>query len=440
MRSEPLANPPQKHSALLELLSSPYFVFAVAMCVRLAIIFLTKSYREVEHTEIIRVATSLAKHGTFADAFGKQTGATAHVAPLYPILLSFIFRLFGTGVAGEITQEIFSSAIASLTYAGLPLLSAAIGCDPLLGGIAGLAGGILPMNFWSESKGSFEAALAGFFLMLFCLAICRLWRSQVFSVASAVTIGLISGLALLTSPSLAPIIGTVLLAGFVLFGSKPGNRYGSFFLVASLCTVASLCPWAIRNRLALGGFVWSRSGLGLEFDISNNDIAAANWLDNIDSGWFQKSHPYFSAEERSKVIAMGELAYNREKMAEAKSWIASHPTHFLKLCLERAYYFWFPRMKRPVQRALMAVFAIGGLIGLGRLFRDRNRAAWIFLCVLTAYPLVYYLVESFARYRCPIDWLLIFLSVLAVWSFVVGPSRSAESVQATELPLQSLNR
>src|SRR5271166_4039693 len=109
MPLDAFAKPVLRNGVLLRLLSSPYFVFSIAFCVRLAIIFGTKSYLQVEHTEIVRVATSLAEHGTLADAFGRQTGPTAHVAPMYPILLSLIFRVFGTGLAGEIAQEAFSS-------------------------------------------------------------------------------------------------------------------------------------------------------------------------------------------------------------------------------------------------------------------------------------------------------------------------------------------
>src|ERR1700722_3832284 len=181
---------------VLFLFRSPFFALAISFCIRLAIILATKSYLQIEHTEIVRVATSLAQHGTFADAFGPHTGPTAHVSPIYPILLSGIFRVFGTGTAGEIAQEVFSSLIASLTYAGLPLLSAAAGFDPLLGGVAGILGGMLPVNYWSETKGSFEAALAGFMLMILCIATLRSWRLQNLSAASAVALGMICGIAL----------------------------------------------------------------------------------------------------------------------------------------------------------------------------------------------------------------------------------------------------
>jgi hypothetical protein len=415
-----------------DLLRSSWLVFAVAFSVRLALVFGTKSYLQVEHTEIVRVATSLARHSAFADAFGPHTGRTAHVSPLYPIVLSVVFRVFGTGLAGEIAQEILSSLIASLTYAILPLLSSAAGVDAAIGGLAGIVGGAVPVNFWSETKGSFEASLAGLMMAAFCLITCRYWRSQDFSVVTGAITGLISGFGLLVSPSLAPVVLTCLTQGFLLFTAR--KQYLLFVATAVITSALCLAPWVLRNQRALGGAVWTRSGLGLELSISNNDVANANWLDNIDSGWFQRSHPYYSRVERESLAAVGELAYNREKMRAALQWIAAHPKHFSELCLERAYYFWFPKMRRPIQRILMAFFAIGGWIGVALALRHRIRAGWVFASLLVTYPLVYYLVESFARYRTPIDGLLIFLTIFGGWyafSPKTGRLPSADSQEGT---------
>jgi hypothetical protein len=88
----------------------------------------------------------------------------------------------------------------------------------------------------------------------------------------------------------------------------------------------TLClPWALRNRLKLGGHVWLRSNCGLELFISNNDAAVANLDDNFASGWFQKSHPYPSAVERAIVSQVGELAYEHQKLQQALHWISIHP-------------------------------------------------------------------------------------------------------------------
>jgi 4-amino-4-deoxy-L-arabinose transferase-like glycosyltransferase len=397
---------------------APLFIFVLALCVRLTIIFKTRTYLDIEHTEVVRIATSLATQGTFADAYGHNTGPTAHASPLYPILLSLVFRMFGTGVAGEIAQETFSSMIASLIYAALPTLSTACGLGLAPGIFAGLAGAVLPVNFWSETKGSFEAPLVGLLLMIFCIATARVWRSADFSVRWAVIMGFISGVALLASPSLAPVILASLFLSYALFRHTKAKECIRFCVIVLGIIALCLTPWAVRNYLVLGSVVWSRSNLGLELYISNNDMAAPNWYDNISSHLFDRSHPFSSRIEQRKLQALGELPYEHEKLTNAMHWIVTHPKRFTWLTLQRIYYFWFPRMRRRAQSILMGLFTVGAGAGLIRLLRSGNVTAWLFLGIVTLYPLIYYIVEAFARYRCPIDWVLIFLTAFWISSIV----------------------
>jgi len=396
---------------------APCLIFALALCVRVIIIFKTRTYLDIEHTEVVRIATSLATQGTLADAYG-HSGPTAHASPLYPILLSLIFRIFGTGVAGEIAQETFSSSIASLIYAALPTLSTASGLGSEPGIFAGLVGAVLPVNFWSETKGSFEAPLVGLLLMMFSIVTARVWRSADFSARRALVVGFVSGAALLASPTLAPVILASLFLGYAFFRqtkAKECIRFGLIVLgIATLC----LTPWAVRNYLVLGSAVWSRSNLGLELYISNNDMAAPNWYDNISSGLFNRSHPFPSRIEQRKLQAMGELPYEHEKLTSAVHWIVTHPQRFGWLTMRRIYYFWFPRMRRRAQSILMGLFTVGAGAGLIRFLRSGNVTAWLFLGIVALYPIIYYIVEAFARYRCPIDWVLIFLTAFWIWSIV----------------------
>jgi len=417
-------------------------ILAIALGVRLAIVFVTQSYLQVEHTEVVRVATSLARQGTFANAYGPNTGATAHVSPFYPILLSLIFRGLGTGVVGEIAQEILSCLLASLTYAALPALGAACGLDPAVGTMAGMLGALLPVNSWAETKGSFEAPLVGLMLVLFCVLLARCWRSADFSLASALVTGLVSGLALLASPSLAPVVVASLLVGYWLIGRTTARQYFQFAAIVIAASILCLTPWTIRNYLVLGAPVWSRSNFGNELFISNSDMAAANMRDNLDSGWFQTAHPFYSRIERKKLRAMGEVPYNRARTKEATRWIIAHPEHFSRLTAQRIFYFWFPRMVRRPQTILMAMFSVGGLAGLIWMFRAGYPVAWLFLATFTTYPLVYYVVQSFPRYRCPVDWMLIFLTafgICSVWTAAVSSRESGLASASDRVQIQSRN-
>jgi len=404
------------HRCASLLLRSPFFLFVIAFGIRATIIFATHSYNNVERAEVFWVASSLAQHGTFADAFGPGTGFTAHLSPAYPALLSLVYRVFGMGVWGNMAQEVLSSIFASLMYAALPLLSASFGLSRKVGGLAGLIGGLLPVNFWAETKGSAEYALAGFVLVLFCILIAIAWRFRDFSPRSALLTGVVSGVALLVSGGLSSIVFSTLCIGFLLSSKYWAKHYLIWALIVLFSTTLCLAPWALRNRLDLGGYVWLRSNLGLELFISNNDSAVANLDDNFASGWFQRSHPYPSSVERVRVLQMGELAYEHEKLQQALHWISTHPSRFTSLSLQRVFYFWFPPMKRLSQALLMGVFSIGAFVGTIQLLRYRNPVGWLCLGILTAYPSIYYFVESSARYRGPLDALLVFLTVYGVLS------------------------
>src|ERR1700694_5752739 len=96
------------------------WLFLLALTVRIGLICALGSYLYPERTEVVNIAIALAQKGEFADAYGPGSGPTAHAAPVYPLLLSCVFRLLGTARAGEIGQEVLSSIIASLTCAMLP--------------------------------------------------------------------------------------------------------------------------------------------------------------------------------------------------------------------------------------------------------------------------------------------------------------------------------
>ena len=122
-------------------------VFLLALTVRLALILATGSYQRPERTEVVNIAIKLADNGEFADPYGPGSGPTAMWSPLYPLLLSAFFRLLGTGQAGEIGQEIFSSLIASVACALLPLIALAFHMGRTAGVSAGLWAALLPANF-----------------------------------------------------------------------------------------------------------------------------------------------------------------------------------------------------------------------------------------------------------------------------------------------------
>src|SRR5262245_10994305 len=108
-------------------------LLAVAVCV-LAVCVRTQPLRHlpVGHwlsTENERVGRSLVRGQGWTDAFGRGTGPTAHLAPLYPLFLSGVYRLAGTyeTMTGRWTQCGVSIALATLALLLLPALARKLG-------------------------------------------------------------------------------------------------------------------------------------------------------------------------------------------------------------------------------------------------------------------------------------------------------------------------
>jgi hypothetical protein len=240
-----------------------------------------------------------------------------------------------------------------------------------------------------------------------------LWRSARFSAPDAVWGGLLAGISCLVSPSVLPVVAVLLLLGWWLFRVRTScyPRYaGLFVLVGALV----LSPWALRNKLVLGSAIFTRSNLPLELHLSNNDWAQSDYFTNQANGMFQRLHPFLNQAAKTYVIQHGELAFGRKCSDEVRAWIESHPSRFAELTAERFTLFWFPRMKRPVQSIFVAVETLFGLAGYVLLLRTKLWAKWIIGAMWLAYPLVYYFVQAFPRYRYPVDWSLELLGFFAI--------------------------
>src|SRR5579885_459584 len=82
--------------------TSYFWLFAVGFACRIAYILLAHTYRVKPDQdyfsfgyEMGRIGRALAIGRGFADPFGAQTGPTAWEPPLYPYLISVVFRVTG---------------------------------------------------------------------------------------------------------------------------------------------------------------------------------------------------------------------------------------------------------------------------------------------------------------------------------------------------------
>jgi hypothetical protein len=388
-------------------------IFLLALVPRLALLWLTRSYLEPNPSEVVSIAESLATDGQFANVFGPHSGPTAHTSPLYPLLLSAIFRVFGTGEAGQIAQETCNCMMASLLWCLMPLVSRVCGTDRRVGVLAGVGGAVLPINRVAETKGAFETTLIGLSLVVLFAVHIRYWRNRDFSVRSTLILGAVGGLAALVSPLLAVVMVGLLLVGLAVVRCGPRGHQLCLALGVVLTMMAVMFPWALRNYFELGAFVWTRSNLGIELNVSNNDLAVPNAVDNGRA--MAMYHPHANQAQLEEVSRLGEVNYNRQKRDQALRWIGFHPRGFLRLTLLRIFYTWFPKTTRPLQTlafAALTLVAVPGLLVLGR--HDRF-VAFSFVSVLLLYPSIYYIIQTSTRYVYPIEWILYYLGAYWLW-------------------------
>src|SRR5579884_4488533 len=101
-------------------------------------------------------------------------GPTAHCAPLHPLFLSLLFRIFGTGAQGQMAMAVAASVASALAFALLPAVAAECDLPQREGVLAGLAGSLLPVNFWNQTSGAFDAPYAAAALTAMLIFVCRI--------------------------------------------------------------------------------------------------------------------------------------------------------------------------------------------------------------------------------------------------------------------------
>jgi hypothetical protein len=404
-------------------------ILVCAFSLRTAFILHQGIHPALTKTETVNVAVSLLQSRHFSDAFGPGTGPTAHLSPAYPIMLSLVFRLAGTGSQGEVAKRLFAALIASATYSLLPFIGLEAGLPFGVAICAGAVAAFAPLNFWPERSGDHESVMLGLMIALLFLHVARIWRCQRFSTESAVWLGLVAGIGSLVSPVIVPLFACWMACGLWVFRG-PRFQYFQRATISFLLVILCLAPWLLRNYLTLGVPIWSRSNFWMEVNVSNNDFAEPNADKNVPA--MIRMHPFGSDVQRAKYAAIGEIAYQHEQEKEATAWLAGHPGRFAELSATRFFYFWFPPMADRRIRIGMVLLTLTAFSGLTIVLLSRRSAVnWLFVSLFVVFPPVYYFVQAWSRYRYPIEWSIKLLAGVAIWAVV---SRLLELIRVGRTP------
>jgi Na+-transporting NADH:ubiquinone oxidoreductase subunit NqrB len=105
-------------------------------------------------------------------------------------------------------------------------------------------------------------------------------------------------------------------------------------------------------------------------------------------------------------------------MHEAIDWIRTHPARFRQLTAQRIAYFWFRPSNAPAVDFFPFIWPLLGAYGLALLWPQNRPVAAVILSTWICSQLPYLFVQVSPRYRYPIDWSLLLMSMFAIREIV----------------------
>lgn len=394
-----------------------------------------------------RIAASIASGHGFSSPFHlhPSSGPTALLAPVYPFLLAGVFKLFGVySTASSIAILSLNSVFSSLTV--LPVFHIGKRVRGMRTAMwAGWLAALLPYAWYWAVKWAWETSLAT--LLLACVFLLSLRMAGIAWTADNkieftprankndwLLFGFLWGAIALTNPSL---LLWLLFCGVWLLVKQ--SRYDrrrhplALAVAAGAIFIALIAPWTARNYLVFHRIIPLRGNFGTELRMGNAEDAVG-----LCRYWMQ---PNRNPEEFEKYRSMGEAAYSQEKLHEALSFIRVHPGLFALLSLKRAGYYWYDVPRETNDGRLLWYRNLGFLLssilavaGMAVMWRRRHPATFLFVSLLFAIPLIYYVTYPHPRYRAPIEPEML---VLMVYLFLAAePRKSSAAKLPASAPLR----
>jgi hypothetical protein len=382
------------------------------------------------------IALALNSGHGFSSPFRNNTGPTAWLVPVYPLLLAGIFRIFG-----PLTLSAFNAAVA------LNILFSTATCVPIfyigqrlggraVGSVAAWLWVIHPMAVMSPFEWIWDTSLSALLAALLLWFTLYLADSRPLPDWSAY--GALWGFALMSNAALGalflPWFGWLLYRATKasgLLGDKPSpqerqlpgrphDRTWTRPVLAVALAVACCMPWTVRNYIQFHKLIPLRSNFNFEFWSGNNNIFDPHGGSPI-AGVTRYG-------EVRQYTQLGETAYMADKWQKAILFIRTHPQLELQLFRDRLITTWLCT-KTPLGDFLgtdsllirliflyNTVLFIGAVTGIVVLYRRRNVFAFPVAAVPVFFPLVYYITHVSLRLRHPLDPALTLLTAVSLVS------------------------
>jgi len=353
----------------------------------------------------------MARGEGFSSPTDLPSGPSAWAPPAYPCILAGVFKL--TGVYTPLSAWImlaFNSLCSALTCWTLYAIGFKV-YNPVVARASAWTWALFPYAIYWPVRVVWEMSLSAFLLSLAFLMTLRMKEKA--RTRDWILFGLLWGLIALTNTAILS-----LLPCFLLWLLYPHPRHHVMPAVLSLLIMcATITPWIVRNYVVFGKFVFIRDNLPLEMHMANNERSGGLWT--------RSEHPGNDPEAMRQFQELGEIGFMQVKQQEVNRFIREHPARFAVFTLERIVYFWIGppqadyiagydlRLARHVLFFLPAIFAFAGMC---LTLWQRNAAGLPLACFLLVYPLPYYLVNPFPRYKHAVEPEMILLAVYLFWA------------------------
>ena len=351
------------------------------------------------------LANSLLAGKGLSSPFGGYTGPTAIVAPVYPLLVAAVFRVFGAYSMASAVAILVAQTIVNLITIWLILYVAHRLFNQATATLAGSIWACSLPLVWMPTI-LWETSLSCCLLIGLFAVVLKYRAMSDFEPLQWITVGGYCGLCALVNPALL-----LSLAGTVLWLVYVTRARRSCWPLLSLLTFALVfAPWPIRNARVFHAFVPLRTTVGLELWMGNRD-GATGFLD-------ESVFPMFNQTELADYVERGEVGYSAHKSELAKQYIATHPGEFMRLTGRRFVRFWSGTGTQngsvlfAIHAATTTLLSVIALALLMR--RRRSDLVALFAIPMLLFPIPYLITHAEFRYRLVIDPIMTVLSGYAI--------------------------
>lgn len=375
----------------------PWRAVALAGLVRVAVVVGLNNTATVTGYESEEIARHLlAGHGYSHQMWGTLL-PSAYQYPAYTLILAAVFAL-GGGVAWW-CLELLQCVVGALSVVVLHRLVCAV-ADHSTAAAASWIWALHPVAVYWCTMGQ---PMVWEWPLLMALWLGFLHLAQARGTRAWLGVGLLLGLAVLFK-TLYVLMLPVLAAWALL---NRGVAVASLVRRLALATAVMglvLAPWAVRNRLVLGQFIWGTTNGGVTLWLGANDYATGGVF--AADGTPLLTHVPLPLQQQ--VAPLDEVTRDRVFAQHARAWIAAHPWEYLALVPRKLACLWwfepygpsrFPALRAAVWLGTLP-FALAGLWLMRRRWRAYAvaPATWVLLSV------VYSIFHGGPRFRYAVEF------------------------------------